>query len=150
MTNHKKGIVSEVLVKPPYLYHCHAHHRILSKHLYILLAPLSNPSAPASTRACRNETKELVKSNIYCGLLTDATGSFSSCLASGLVDTNNIYKACEYDMCAYQDTLEEGRVLACSYLGALDLECGKRGFPPHPWRNLSACGTVQIFNSCTS
>ena len=82
----------------------------------------------------------LVASDAYCGLISDETGPFKACRDNTDIDMSTAYDTCEYDVCAYQEVLEEAKKLACAHLEGLASDCNNRGYPVANWRDISNCG----------
>ena len=88
------------------------------------------------TPECVGEMATLWQTDGFCGLLSDTTGVFASCIAAlGPAYMEN----CEYDVCS-QDNVDNAKDAACRSLAAFNLECSNIGLGAD-WRAVSGCGT---------
>lgn len=83
---------------------------------------------------CKDEQREVYKSNRYCGLLIKSDGPFGQCHAS--VDPKSFFDDCVFDACEYKGL----QSVICDIMASYVFECQRNGSIIKDWRTPSFCG----------
>ncbi|KAK2154968.1 hypothetical protein LSH36_252g01036 [Paralvinella palmiformis] len=72
---------------------------------------------------CDESTNKLIQTNDYCGLLSNTSGLFSSCLKESPQIGESFFESCAYDVCANEGNLTAAKEAACAILSSFATYC---------------------------
>ena len=94
---------------------------------------------------CDVRTTDLIRSNRYCGLITDERTIFRRCIRNSKSKPEQIYETCLFDACANAPDEYAMKAVACAALEVFSVQCESLGYSLN-WRHVARCGKY----NCTS
>lgn len=86
---------------------------------------------------CSDEQNTVFGTDIFCGLIRNASGPFNHCISGGFVNVAEFYDSCIMDACAYVESRDMSEVI-CNALEDFAEECEENGYRV-TWRSDDVC-----------